>query len=110
MYHSMCKAKSQNQDVTKLVGTIADDLRAHEILLLAIYKNKSYGQNAYNFQDNFKRAYEGFVNMIETVDEIRPGIRDRFSMTRQELPTPEPSATPYLLEATPSVRPRRIIY
>lgn len=82
MTKQIAKARSQNQDLAKLTGTIADDLRAHEILLSAIYKSESLADDAYSFQSNFQKAYEGFVGMIEAVDEIMPGVRDRFWGTR----------------------------
>lgn len=109
------KARSQNQDVSNLVSVIADGLGAHEILFLAI-DNKSKKVNDYNFGDNYKKAVKSLVQAINAINDVRPGLKDRFKIatssaepsTARPSPSPEPSST--FFEALPSEKPRRIIY
>lgn len=103
MVEQIAKAKGQNQDVTTLAAPIVDALSAHEVLLSALNK-KIKGSE-------FDQAFSGFAKMVNAVDQIKPGVADRFTSIKPvATSTPEPSPGPPTLESSPSVRPRRIIY
>lgn len=109
------KARSQNQDVFNLVSVIADGFGAHEILFSAI-DNKSKGVNDYNFEENYKKAVKSLVRAIGTINDVRPGLKDRFKIATSSAepstarPSPSPESSPTFFEASPSVQPRRVIY
>src|SRR4030042_1618045 len=58
MISQLEKARSQNQDVKTLIGTIADDLQSHEILLFAI------NQKGVSVDDNFDIAISSFTSAV----------------------------------------------
>ena len=74
----MEKAGSQNQDVLELSEKIADQLALQERLLYAISKKSESYQNSYNFDDNLKRAKNEFKKTVSAIDNIKPGLKDRF--------------------------------
>jgi len=106
------KARSQNQEAVELVNEIADTLTYHEVLFWAIEKSWQGKEDSYSFDEKLTRAVSGFETTIMAVDKIKPGIKHRFKSLKETeyetLPESLPSPTPF--EATPSVKPRRIIY
>lgn len=72
------KARSQNQDVLALSGKIADDLALQQRLLWAISQKYQQFQNSYNFSDNLEGAEEEFKNTVLTINNVKPGLKDRF--------------------------------
>ena len=74
----MEKAGSQNQDVLELSEKIADQLALQERLLYAISQKSQDYQNSYNFDDNLKRAKNEFKETVSAIDNIKPGLKDRF--------------------------------
>ena len=74
----MEKAKSQNQDVVELSENIADNLQRHERLLFAISQQTAAYKNSYDFEDNLRRATDGFKETILSIDKIKPGLKNRF--------------------------------
>lgn len=74
----MEKAKSQDQVIMELSEKIADDLSMHERFLYAIsQKSKDY-QNSYSFDDNLKKAKNEFKETVLAIDNVKPGLKDRF--------------------------------
>lgn len=113
MVDQLEKARSQNQDIENLIGTIAENLRSHESLFYVMWE-KAPDDDAYSFRSNFDLAVDAHVRAVMALDNIKPGIRDRFSTTKEAtpeaVPSPSPSPSPTAKESSPSVRPRRIIY
>ncbi|HSX19342.1 MAG TPA: hypothetical protein VLE91_04430 [Candidatus Saccharimonadales bacterium] len=109
MINQLKRARSQNQDTENLVGEMAENLRIHETLLAAI-NHENIG-DAYDFSANFDAAVSAHTKAVFALNDIQPGIKDRFVLTKEASvsATPAPSPSPYL-EATPSVKPKRIIY
>ena len=117
MKRQMEKARSQNQSVVAFADETTEGLKLHEVLLSAISKKWQNYQEGYNFDDNFDAAFGEFINTILTIDNIKPGIKNRFktatsSASLESEPSVGPSPTPALeiLETSPSAKPRRIIY
>lgn len=110
------KARSQNQAVEPAIGTMADSLRFHEELLIIIYDMKPSSADTYNFDGSFSQAIDSFKTLVGEIDNIKPGIKNRFHISKtvdasgsaevnsKSLPSPTPA------EATPTYKPRRIIY
>lgn len=111
MVRQLEKARSQNQDVENLIGTIAENLKLQETMLGAI-SQKGHVDDSYSFKTNLDTAVTSHKKAIMALDNIRPGIKDRFTSTKEATPEalPSPSPSPQVKESTPSVRPRRIIY
>ena len=74
----MEKARSQNQDVLELSKKTSDALEMHESLLWAISQKSQDYQNSYNFRDNFLKAKEEFKETVLAIDNVKPGLKDRF--------------------------------
>ena len=74
----MEKAGSQNQEVLELSEKIADQLAMHERFLYAISQKSQDYQNSYNFDDNLKRAKNEFKETVSAIDNVKPGLKDRF--------------------------------
>ena len=74
----MEKARSQNQVVVELSEKIADELALQERLLYAISQKSQDYQNSYNFDDNLKRAKNEFKETVSAIDNVKPGLKDRF--------------------------------
>ena len=74
----MEKAGSQNQEVLELSEKIADQLAMHERFLYAISQKSGDYQNSYDFDDNLKRAKNEFKETVSAIDNIKPGLKDRF--------------------------------
>lgn len=108
------KARSQNQEVASLVGLMAENLRLQETLLSAISEKIKTLEDSYSYSDNFAMALSSYTKAVMALDNVRPGIKDRFSLTKNYEATPEavssPSPSPFFQEASSSVRPKRIIY
>lgn len=108
------KARSQNQDVVPLVDRIATELEIHETILAAI-NSKWQGQaDAYDFDSNFGDAIFGFSKAVSAINNIKPGLKDRYSVPiadeNQNIVVPYITPPDFLYEASPTGRPRRIIY
>ena len=111
------KARSQNQSVVAFIDETAEGLKLHEVLLSAISKKWQNYQEGYNFDDNFDAAFGEFINTILTIDNIKPGLKNRFktatsSATLENGPSAAPTPSPSLMiqDGSPSAKPRRIIY
>ncbi|HLA04066.1 MAG TPA: DUF5667 domain-containing protein [Patescibacteria group bacterium] len=74
----MEKAKNQNQVVVELSEKIADDMAMHERFLYAISQKSESYQNSYNFADNFQKAENEFMETVLVIDNVKPGLKDRF--------------------------------
>lgn len=107
------KARSQNQDVAALVAQMADGFKYQEVLLFAIAQ-KAQGSD---LDTTINIAGASFVATIKIVNNISPGVEDRFKTIVEEklressasaLPSRDPEVGTY--QASPSARPRRIIY
>ena len=74
----MEKAKIQNQVVVELSEKIADNLVMHERFLYAISQKSESYQNSYNFAGNFQKAENEFMETVLAIDNVKPGLKDRF--------------------------------
>lgn len=110
------KARAQNQAVEPAVSAMADNLRFQEKLLIATYEIRPGSSEGYNFSDSFSQAIDSFKTLVGEIDNIKPGIKNRFQISKaaeassnaevNSKPSPFPTPT----EATPAYKPRRIIY
>jgi len=112
MVDQLERARSQNQEVSSLVDFMAENLRVHETVFFGIQKEWELVEDVYDFDSNFARAVASHAAAVMAIDNVKPGLRDRFTTddgeaTEEAKPTPYP--TPYIQEATPSVKPKRII-
>lgn len=107
------KARSQNQDVGNFIGVAAGDLEQHERLFFAIDKKWEFKEDSYDFDFKFQEAIEGFGQAVMALDRARPGLKDRYKtvVAKNEFiaPYPSPFSEELINEASPSVRPKRII-
>ena len=114
MVNQLEKARGQKQDVVKQVMEIAEGLKNQETLLLATHQKWDLTEDDFDFEQNYKRAIESFTGAALALNEVRPGIKDRFktatiSATVKEAP-PSPEPADNFFSASPSAQPRRIIY
>ena len=72
------KAKNQSQDVATAAGKIDRGLVYQLILLAAIEKKMSSFASEYNFSTNFSSAFDGFSQIVTAVDQINPGVADKY--------------------------------
>lgn len=106
------RARSQNQEVSSLVDLMAEDLRVHETIFSAIDKRWQQMEEDHDFDFLFSAAVSSHAGAVLAIDNVKPGLADRFTTdgngtTQEEDPTPSP--LPYSQEATPTVKPKRII-
>ena len=78
LIEQMEKARSQNQEVLELSEKIADELALQERLLYAISQKSGDYQNSYNFDDNLQRANNEFKKTVSAIDNVKPGLKNRF--------------------------------
>jgi len=106
------KARSQNQDIAALTAEMSERFKNHEVLLYAISKKSEAG----DLDEVINASGDSFVNSIMVINNILPGVKDRYkTITNAEniessqsaMPTPSPLGT---FQASPSARPKRIIY
>lgn len=113
MANQLEKARSQNQSVDALVDVMAENLRIHETLFFAIDTKRDSFEDAYSFDSNFDAAVAAHAKAVMVLDNIKPGIADRFTTTKNEATEEaKPMPSPFeklIIEASPSVKPRRII-
>ncbi|MBI2598603.1 hypothetical protein HYW40_00030 [Candidatus Curtissbacteria bacterium] len=115
MTGGLAKARLQKQDVSTLVSEIAEDMKSHEVLFFAIKKRAEGLGDDYGFSKNYNSAAAAFVDAVAALDNFRPGIKDRFKSAsesaevRKTLFDSAPKS-PGFIEASPSVKPRKIIY
>lgn len=108
------KARSQNQDVAAIVAEMAEGFKNQEVLLWAI--SKKIDGSDHTLDQTLGDARSAFVESVFAINNIVPGLKDRFKTITDEekeatmapLPLPSPEALPST--ASPSVRPKRIIY
>lgn len=114
MNKQLTRARSQNQDVAAIVAEMAEGFKNQEVLLYAISK-KAQGSN---LDQAINDAGASFVKSVFEINNVVPGVKDRFkTITDMEavesslsaVPTPSPM-TKIFEQASPSVRPKRIIY
>lgn len=116
MVEQIEKARGQNQDVAALVDRIAEDLRAQETLLFAIDKEYKNFEDSFDFDARFGDAFGSFEAAVRAIDSVRPGLVDRFKSVANEDEEENyvpPSIYPvpsFLFDASPSAKPKRIIY
>lgn len=106
------RARSQNQEVSSLVDLVAENLRVHETLFFAINKKWELMEDKYNFDFSFAEAVASHAAAVRAIDNVKPGLRDRFTTDgdgKAEEINPQPYPTPYVQEASPSVKPKRVI-
>ena len=108
------KARAQNQAVEPIVASMADLLIFHERLLLALDEISQTSSSGHKLDDNFLHAVSSFTELVMQLDNILPGIKNRFEIIKTDevinIIETDNKPTPTPLEATPSYRPRRIIY
>ena len=108
------KARSQNQDISKTIGVFANNLGDQEILLAAILQMSKDKNNDFSTSTNFSLAVTKYIEAVWILNNISPGIKDRYSLTKEAsqeaAPVPTPTPTPFLQEGSSSVKLRRIIY
>ncbi len=112
MIEQIEKARAQNQDIAKIVGVIADGFKHHEVFLI------SFSEDSMQLGSSLGVAIDRFEEAVLSVNRLNPGIKDRFKILqtmdvqdRESSPSPSvESESTQLIEATPSVRPRRIIF
>ncbi len=110
------KARSQNQAVEPAVGAMADSLRFHEELLIAIYDIRHSSGDNNNFDGIFSQAIDAFKALVGEIDNIKPGVKNRFQISKTTDASnsadvnSKASPSPIPVEATPAYKPRRIIY
>ncbi|MBI3282501.1 hypothetical protein HYZ70_00305 [Candidatus Curtissbacteria bacterium] len=112
MVDGLERARSQNQDVSSLVDLMAENLRVHETMFFAIQKEWELMEDDYNFDSDFAGAVSSHARAVLAIDNVKPGLRDRFTTVGKEATqeaNPAPYPTPYVQEATPSVKPKRVI-
>jgi len=108
------KARGQKQDVVKQVMEIAEGLKNQETLLLATHQKWDLAEDDFDFEQNYKKALESFTRAALALNEVAPGIKNRFktatisASVKEASPSPEPADN--LFSASPSAQPRRIIY
>ena len=110
------KARSQNQDVVVLVDLVAENLRDHETLFGAIAKKWKLEEDGFSFDDNFEAAISQFSNTVVLIDEVKPGLKDRFKtiIGNQQsgdniIVAPSPDDSNFKI-ASPSGKPKRVIF
>lgn len=103
------KARSQNQEVLTLSSKMANSLGTHETILSVLSEKWQYREDGAGFDGNFSSAFGGFATAVDAINNVQPGLKNRFiSLDKEEtIPSPIPSPTPV---STPSVSPRKIIY
>lgn len=113
------KAIGQNQEVTPLVMEIAEGLKSQEVLFYAILTHNAGLMDHDDYKSRFEKAVESFINVAMTINDIKPGIKDRFKTViswegnknrESNEASPSASGEPGLFESTASVKPKRIIY
>lgn len=113
MSENLNRARSQNQEIKPLADEIGNNLKSHEALLFAISQFVGTFNNP-KLNKSFDDAVDSFVNTILLLDNIAPGMKDRFKNASESARLEEiegsfggnlESPTP-----APSYRPRRIIY
>lgn len=111
MTDNLQKARSQNQEVKPIVEMISDGLKNHEILLFAI-SQKAMPLNNKVLDAKLENAVESFVTTVLILNDIRPGIRDRFKSASPsaELKSATEEGEPVAPLFNPQGNPRRIIY
>ncbi|MEX2027879.1 MAG: DUF5667 domain-containing protein [Candidatus Curtissbacteria bacterium] len=113
MVNGLDKAKSQNQDVSGLASEIAENLRSQEVLFFAIGKRTEGMDDEYGFDENYQKATLAFVDAVGVLNDFKPGIRDRFrsatNSVGEDLQESAPRSSGFI-EASPSIKPNRIIY
>ena len=115
MVKQINKARSQNQEVEPQVMQMAESLRLHEILLSTTNTKWQLIEDKDNFDEYFSGGIAAFSETILALDDVKPGIKDRFktittageSAEKEASPTPSGADLP---QATSSAAPRRIIY
>lgn len=104
------KARSQNQEVLTLSSKMADSLGTQEIILSATFQKWQTREDSAGFDLSFSDAVNSFGRAVSAINNIQPGLKNRYKITNQEEAdsSPIPIATPSI--TTPSANPRRIIY
>ena len=114
MTDNLQKARSQNQEVTPIVDSMAQNMQNHEILFSAIYKKTKNTKNAANLQPALSNALKSFVKAVFVINTIKPGVKDRFktatssAQLKKIVPADDTDTDTPLF--SPSAKPRRIIY
>lgn len=114
MTRGLEKARSQNQEVGPVVDRMAEGLRDHETLFFAIGGKRWEFADNNAYDDNLTEALDSFATAVTAIDEVRPGLRDRFESVKWQgylTPPAKPASEEAggIFEASPSSRPRRII-
>lgn len=116
MVEQVEKARGQNQDVAALVDRIAEDLRVQETLLFAIDREYKNFEDSFDFDARFGDAFGAFGRAVRAIDNVRPGLIDRFKSVADEdeennfVPPSIYPVPSFLFDASPSAKPKRIIY
>lgn len=113
MSENLNRARSQNQETKPLAETIGNSLKSHEALLFAISQFAGTSDNS-RLNISFANALDSFTNAIFVIDNIAPGMKDRFKNASEsaQLEKIESSGEGNLESPTPvpNYKPRRIIY
>lgn len=113
MSSNLNRARAQNQEVKPFVEFIADGLKNHEALFYAISKKvETSGDDG--LRTSFSQAIEGFVDVIDTLESVRPGLKNRFKTASESANVEGSEATAeadfVMPTPVPNYKPRRIIY
>lgn len=90
------KTKSQNQDVTTLANEVAEGLRDQEVLLSAIFQKSKENETFDELDVGFDDAYSNFGRTVFLINEVKPGLKNRFKSITGDDVIPAPSyPTPF---------------
>lgn len=115
MIAQMEKARSQNQDVAPFVDQTAEIFKSHETLIAAIYQKWQEKDDIYSYDESLQNAIKSYKKAIMAFENIKPGVKDRFMLTKdielktEAKPSPLPSESP-VSQSSSSAKPKRIIY
>lgn len=117
MIAQMEKARSQNQDVAPFVDQTAEIFKSHETLIAAIYQKWQEKDDMYSYDESLQKSIESYKKAIMAFENIKPGVKDRFMLTKdieskiEAKPEPSPlPSEPGFSQSSPSAKPKRIIY
>ena len=91
------KTKSQNQDMTSLALEVAEGLKDQETLIISIFnKYREKEKFDIDFDISFDDAFSNFGRSVFLVDNIKPGLKDRYKSITGDGNIPAPTyPTPF---------------
>ncbi|MBI3341903.1 hypothetical protein HY024_02170 [Candidatus Curtissbacteria bacterium] len=106
------RARSQNQEVNPLVLAMAEQFKSHEVLIFAINDSRKKQASDSDLENAFKKALGAFIASVNNLNQIKPGVRDRFKSATESAKPNESTDTAVPQEEAPkrTYSPRKIIY